>query len=40
MKRTFTAEEKEFVFDQWKDGIGFSDMRKYWTPSREQYLQS
>ncbi len=26
MKRTFTAQEKEFVFDSWKQGIGFSDI--------------
>lgn len=28
MKRTFTAVEKEFVFDSWKNGIGFSDIAK------------
>ncbi|GLX82581.1 hypothetical protein theurythT_20330 [Thalassotalea eurytherma] len=26
MKRTFTAQEKEFVFDSWKQGKGFSDI--------------
>jgi IS30 family transposase len=26
MKRTFTAQEKEFVFESWKQGIGFSDI--------------
>jgi hypothetical protein len=26
MKRTFTAAEKSFVFDSWKNGIGFSDI--------------
>lgn len=24
MKRMFTKKEKEFVFDSWKNGIGFS----------------
>lgn len=28
MKRTFTAQEKAFVFDLWKRGIGFSDIAK------------
>ncbi|HDL6964595.1 TPA: helix-turn-helix domain-containing protein, partial [Yersinia enterocolitica] len=28
MKRTFTAVEKRFVFDSWKNGIGFSDIAK------------
>ncbi|MBT3816377.1 MAG: IS30 family transposase [Methylococcales bacterium] len=28
MKRTFTAQEKEFIFDTWKMGIGFSDIAK------------
>ncbi|CNE46412.1 Uncharacterised protein [Yersinia intermedia] len=28
MKRTFTAAEKRFVFDSWKNGIGFSDIAK------------
>lgn len=28
MKRTFTAVEKEFVFDSWKSGTGFSDIAK------------
>jgi len=28
MKRTFTAQEKEFVFDSWKSGIGFSEIAK------------
>jgi len=28
MKRTFTKEEKEFVFDAWKSGVGFSDIAK------------
>ncbi len=26
MKRTFTAQEKEFVFDSWKQGKGVSDI--------------
>lgn len=26
MKRTFTKQEKEFVFDSWKAGVGFSDI--------------
>ena len=26
MKRTFTVQEKEFVFDSWKQGKGFSDI--------------
>lgn len=26
MKRTFTADEKELVFDSWKEGIGFSEI--------------
>ena len=26
MKRTFTAKEKEFIFDAWKRGVGFSDI--------------
>ncbi len=24
MKRMFTAQEREFIFDTWKAGIGFS----------------
>lgn len=28
MKRTFTAKEKEFVFDSWKNAIGFSVIAK------------
>lgn len=28
MKRSFTKQEKEFVFDSWKSGIGFSDIAK------------
>jgi len=28
MKRTFTAQEKEFIFDTWKMGIGFNDIAK------------
>lgn len=28
MKRTFTKQEKEFVFDSWKSGVGFSDIAK------------
>ncbi len=28
MKRTFTAAGKRFVFDSWKNGIGFSDIAK------------
>lgn len=28
MKRTFTAAEKEFIFDSWKSGIGFSDIAR------------
>jgi len=28
MKRTFTKEEKEFVFDAWKSGVGFNDIAK------------
>jgi len=28
MKRTFKAQEKEFIFDTWKMGIGFSDIAK------------
>jgi IS30 family transposase len=28
MKRTFTPREKEFVFDAWKNGVGFSDIAK------------
>lgn len=28
MKRTFTALEKELIFDSWKRGIGFSDIAK------------
>ncbi len=28
MKRTFTTQEKEFIFDSWKRGIGFSDIAK------------
>lgn len=27
-KRTFTQEEKDLVFDLWKQGIGFSDIGK------------
>ncbi len=26
MKRTFTADEKDLVFDLWKNGAGFSDI--------------
>lgn len=26
MKRTFTKQEREFVFDSWKSGVGFSDI--------------
>lgn len=26
MKRTFTADEKELVFDSWTAGIGFSEI--------------
>ena len=26
MKRTFTDKEKEFIFDSWKQGVGFSDI--------------
>ncbi|WP_133406922.1 IS30 family transposase [Parashewanella tropica] len=26
MKRTFTKQEREFVFDSWKSGLGFSDI--------------
>jgi hypothetical protein len=25
MKRTFTAQEKEFIFDTWKMGIGIKE---------------
>ncbi len=25
-KRTFTIEEKDIVFDLWKQGVGFSDI--------------
>ncbi|MET0038384.1 MAG: IS30 family transposase [Candidatus Thiodiazotropha lotti] len=28
MKRIFTAEEKEWIFDAWKQGIGFSEIAK------------
>lgn len=28
MKRMFTTQEKEFVFDSWKKGIGFSEIAK------------
>lgn len=28
MKRTFTAQEKAFIFDTWKMGIGFSEIAK------------
>ena len=28
MKRTFTSLEKEFVFDSWKNGIGFSQIAR------------
>ena len=28
MKRTFTKQEREFVFDSWKNGIGFSDIAR------------
>lgn len=28
MKRTFTKQEKEFVFDSWKAGVGFSDIAR------------
>lgn len=28
MKRTFTKQEKEMIFDSWKQGIGFSDIAK------------
>jgi IS30 family transposase len=28
MKRIFTIQEKEFIFDSWKRGIGFSDIAK------------
>ena len=28
MKRRFTLEEKEFVFDAWKSGFGFSAIAK------------
>lgn len=28
MRRTFTVEEKDFIFDAWKDGVGFSDIAK------------
>jgi len=28
MKRTFTPFEKEFVFDSWKKGIGFSQIAR------------
>lgn len=26
MRRTFTAQEKAFVFEQWKNGTGFSEI--------------
>ena len=26
LKRTFTPDEREFVFDLWKQGAGFSDI--------------
>jgi len=28
MKRTFTAQEKEWIFDSWKKGVGFSEIAK------------
>ena len=28
MKRIFTTQEKEFIFDSWKRGVGFSDIAK------------
>ena len=28
MKRTFTSSENEFVFDSWKNGIGFSQIAR------------
>lgn len=28
MKRSFTMQEKEFIFDSWKQGFGFSDIAK------------
>lgn len=28
MKRTFTKQEKEWIFDSWKDGVGFSEIAR------------
>jgi IS30 family transposase len=28
MKRTFTSQEKDLIFDSWKQGVGFSDIAK------------